>query len=43
MQLFEKYNVCEYIMSCYGALNTTGENYIINDIDLYIKARQVAV
>ena len=43
MQLFEKYNVCEYIMSCYGALHTTGKNYIINDIDLYIEARQVAV
>ena len=43
MQLFEKYNECEYIMSCYGALHTTGKNYIINDIDLYIEARQVAV
>ena len=43
MQLFEKYNVCEYIMSCYGALHTTGKNYIINDIDLYIEARRVAV
>ena len=42
MQLFEKYNVCEYIMSCYGALHTTGKNYIINDIDLYIEARQAA-
>ncbi len=43
MQLFQKYNVCEYIMSCYGALHTTGANYIINDIDLYIQARQGAV
>ena len=43
MQLFQKYNVCEYIMDCYGALHTPGENYIINDIDLYIEARQVAV
>ena len=43
MQLFQKYNVCEYIMECYGALHTTGENYIINDIDLYIEARQCAV
>ena len=40
MQLFRKYNVCEYIMRCYGALHTTGTNYIINDIDLYIQARQ---
>lgn len=43
MQLFQKYNVCEYIMECYGVLHTTGENYIINDIDLYIEARKVAV
>lgn len=43
MQLFQKYNVCEYIMECYGALHTTGTNYIINDTDLYIEARQVAV
>ena len=43
IQLFQKYNACEYIMECYGALHTTGENYIINDIDLYIGARQVTV
>ena len=43
VELFQKYNVCEYIMECYGALHITGENYIINDIDLYIEARQVAV
>jgi len=43
MQLFQKYNVCGYIMECYGALHTTGTNYIINDIDLYIEARQGAV
>ncbi len=30
-------------MDCYGALHTTGTNYIINDIDLYIEERQVAV
>ena len=43
MQLFQKYNVCEYIMECYGALHTTGTNYIIEDIDLYIEARQAVV
>ena len=43
IQLFQKYNVCEYIMEYYGALHTTGTNYIITDIDLYIEARQVAV
>ena len=43
IKLFQKYTVCEYIMECYGALHTTGEKYIINDIDLYIEARQAAV
>lgn len=41
--LFREYGIYEYIVSCYEALHTTGENYIINDIDLYIEARQVAV
>lgn len=40
MQLFQNYGVCEYIMSCYEALHTTGTNYIIEDIDLYIEARK---
>jgi hypothetical protein len=38
--LFNKYNVMDYITGCYGALHTTGEQYIINDIDEYIAARQ---
>lgn len=41
--LFREYGIYEYIVSCYEALHTTGVNYIINDIDLYIEARQVAV
>lgn len=36
--LFNKYNVWEYIYSCFEALHTTGENYIIGDIDSYIDA-----
>lgn len=36
--LFNKYNVWEYIYSCFEALHTTGENYIIGDIDSYINA-----
>ncbi len=42
-KLFREYGIYEYIISCYEALHTTGTNYIINDIDLYIEARQVAV
>ena len=39
MELFRKYRVSEYIVSCFEALHTTGTNYIIEDIDLYIEAR----
>ncbi|MCI9625625.1 MAG: DUF3791 domain-containing protein [Clostridia bacterium] len=39
MELFGKYKVSEYIVSCFEALHTTGTNYIIEDIDLYIEAR----
>ena len=39
-QLFSQYGVWDYIYSCFEALHTTGANYIIEDIDLYIAARQ---
>lgn len=39
-ELFSRYHVWEYIDTCYEALHTTGTNYIIQDIDLYIEARQ---
>lgn len=39
-ELFNRYRVWEYVYSCYEALHTTGTNYIIEDIDLYIEARQ---
>ncbi|MCI8448531.1 MAG: DUF3791 domain-containing protein [Eubacterium sp.] len=39
-ELFSRYSVWEYIYSCYEALHTTGTNYIIEDIDLYIEARK---
>lgn len=42
MELFGKYKVSEYIVSCFEALHTTGTNYIIEDIDLYIEARSAA-
>ena len=40
MELFQKYRISEYIVTCFEALHTTGTNYIIEDIDLYIEARQ---
>ena len=40
MALFSKYYVPEYIVSYFEALHTTGEKYIVNDIDLYIATCQ---
>lgn len=38
--LFNQYGVLDYIVDCYDALHTTGPAYIIDDIDLFIAARQ---
>lgn len=43
MDLFKKYNVFTYLTSCYDVLHTTGREYIIEDIDIYIKTRKKAV
>ena len=40
MELFKRYDVMDYVLSCYEALHTTGTNYIIEDIDLFVEARQ---
>lgn len=40
MELFRKYMISEYIVSCFEALHTTGTNDIVEDIDLYIEARK---
>lgn len=40
MAIFRKYNVIEHIIACYGALHTTGGKYIVEDIDLFMEARQ---
>ena len=42
-ELFIRYNVWEYVYSCYEVLHTTGANYIVEDIDLYIEARKPAI
>jgi len=39
IDLFTHYGVTDYIMSCYEALHTTGLDYIIEDIDLFVEAR----
>ena len=38
ISLFSKNGVSDYIISCYEALHTTGENYIIEDIDLFLES-----
>jgi hypothetical protein len=38
--LFKQYGVLDYIMDCYEALHVTGPAYIVEDIDLFIAARQ---
>ena len=43
IELFKRYGVSDYVLSCYEALHTTGTNYIVEDIDLFIEARQPAV
>ena len=40
--LFDKYQIWNYLYDCYEALHTTGTSYIIEDIDLYIDARKPA-
>ena len=37
MALFKKYNIIEYIVTCYGALHTMGGLAIAEDIDSLIE------
>ena len=39
-RLFKEYGVLEYISSFYDVLHTFGDSYIVQDIDLFIEARQ---
>ena len=43
IDLFNRYRVIEYIRAYYEALHTTGRQYIVDDINLYINARQPAI
>jgi hypothetical protein len=42
MELFKKYGVLQYLEECYDVLHTTGRDYLVEDIDLFIKARKTA-
>ena len=39
-ELFTKFEVWDYVYSCFEALHTTGDRCIVEDIDLYIAARR---
>ena len=41
MQVFTEHGILDYIVECYGALHTTGPEYIIEDIAGLIKERQL--
>ena len=41
--LFERYGVLGYVRSCYGALHTTGDRYIVDDIDRFIMRQKAAL
>ena len=38
-ELFQKYKVLDYLFEFYDVLHTTGYQYINQDIDIYLKAR----
>ena len=40
MKLFKKYGVLDYINACFDVLHTTGRDYIVEDIDIFIDARK---
>jgi len=42
MEMFKKYGVIDYILSCYEALHTTGTSYIIEDIDHFVETQQAS-
>ena len=42
-ELFEKYGVYDYLREFYDVLHTTGHQYINNDIDIYLNARNAVM
>lgn len=43
IELFIKYGVLDYLDVCYDVLHTTGRQYIVEDIELFIDARKDAL
>lgn len=42
MRIFKKYGVLDYLGACFDVLHSTGRDYIVEDIDLFINARKNA-
>ncbi len=40
IDLFNHYRVIEYIRDYYEAMHTTGRQYIVDDISMYIESRR---
>jgi len=40
MNIFKNYGVFDYITSFYDILHSTGKQYIVEDIDIYLSARE---
>lgn len=40
LEIFNRYRVLDYIKSTYEALHTTGKDYIVEDLDIYINKRK---
>jgi len=40
IQLFNQFGILDFIVRCYGALHTTGPEYIIEDISGYIEEQR---
>ena len=41
IQIFSQYGIMDYIVKCYGALHTTGPEYIIEDIAGFIEEQKI--
>ena len=42
-ELFQKYKVLDYLFVFYDVLHTTGYQFINQDIDIYLKARNADI
>ena len=43
IELFKQYHVLDYIRNYYESLHTTGRQYIVDDIGVYIEKRSTSM